>query len=217
MRFNYPVPEGHQKNITQTFGEHPDWYATFGLAGHNGIDFGIPLNSPVYACSIGTVEKIGFDAGGYGNYIKIRHAWGVSIYAHLSSALVHTNQTVEALQVIGRSGSTGNSTGPHLHFEIRLDDEPKNNGYNGAVDPMQYLEADLKPVQIELKPELYRVTGGVYVRSEPSIESGMNTVIGNLPAGLVVQVQAVTKGWANLGNGMYCAVVYDGVEYMRKE
>ena len=98
---------------------------------HTGQDFARPLGSAVTAVSQGIVVFTGWD-GGYGNLIRVRHANGVeSWYGHLSTIQVHTGEQVRGGQRIGKVGSTGNSTGPHLHLEIRIDGQP--------VDPMPWL------------------------------------------------------------------------------
>lgn len=95
------------------------WY---GYSGHKAVDLclrGGTLNAAVYAADGGTVISSGW-SGGYGNMIQIRHAGGyVTYYAHLNTRYVQVGDTVSKGQMIGRAGSTGNSTGPHLHFEIR--------------------------------------------------------------------------------------------------
>lgn len=96
---------------------------TQGIHGYNGIDIGAPIGTSVFASLSGTVTLTrggnGWN-GGYGNYIVIKHSNGIqTLYAHLDSISVSTGQTVEKGQVIGRSGNTGRSTGPHLHFEVR--------------------------------------------------------------------------------------------------
>lgn len=98
---------------------------------HAGIDLGGGFGAPLVATRAGTVIVAG-PSGGYGNLIVISHGNGLtSSYAHLSSMAVREGQDVAQGQSVGRVGSTGNVTGPHLHFEIRLDGEP--------VDPMDYL------------------------------------------------------------------------------
>ena len=90
----------------------------FGQGGHRGIDLVVPYGSPIYAADGGTVVRAGYD-GSYGNYVKIQHKNGLTtLYAHMSSILVNTGDSVSQGQVIGKVGSTGNSTGPHLHFEV---------------------------------------------------------------------------------------------------
>jgi murein DD-endopeptidase MepM/ murein hydrolase activator NlpD len=100
---------------------------------HEGIDIGAPQGSPVLAVATGTVEFAGWTEGGYGNLIEIRHADGsLTRYAHLSRILIQVGAAVTQGQAIGEVGSTGRSTGPHLHFELRL-------AGKGAVDPLGYL------------------------------------------------------------------------------
>lgn len=96
---------------------------TQGLHGHNGIDFGAPVGTQVYSALDGVVTLVrdgdGWN-GGYGNYIVIKHNNGVqTLYAHLDSISVSQGQTLSKGEVIARSGNTGQSTGPHLHFEVR--------------------------------------------------------------------------------------------------
>ncbi len=99
---------------------------------HAGIDIGSPYGSNIVAAAAGTVIVAGYNSGGYGNYVVISHGSGIStLYAHASSLCVSAGQTVSQGQVIAKVGSTGLSTGPHLHFEVHV---------NGAtVNPTQYL------------------------------------------------------------------------------
>ena len=100
---------------------------------HNGLDFGAPYGSPVRAAFDGVITFAAFDAGGYGKQVRIRHANGVvTTYSHMSKIVV-TGGRVKAGQVVGRIGSTGNSTGPHLHFEVLV------GGAN--VNPRPFLAA----------------------------------------------------------------------------
>ncbi|MGX6745137.1 peptidoglycan DD-metalloendopeptidase family protein [Streptomyces xantholiticus] len=103
---------------------------------HTGVDFAVPTGTAVKAVAAGKVVSAGW-AGAYGYEIVIRHGDGrFSQYAHLSALNVRAGQQVGAGQRIARSGSTGNSTGPHLHFEIRT-----GPGYGSDVDPLAYLRA----------------------------------------------------------------------------
>jgi murein DD-endopeptidase MepM/ murein hydrolase activator NlpD len=87
---------------------------------HKGVDMAAPTGTPVYATAPGRVVRAGYQAGGYGRFIEVKHPNGMtSLYAHLSKVNVVSGERVLAEQVIGRVGSTGFSTGPHLHFEIR--------------------------------------------------------------------------------------------------
>jgi murein DD-endopeptidase MepM/ murein hydrolase activator NlpD len=93
---------------------------------HTGLDFAAPLGTVVRAATSGVVISAR-PGGGYGNLVKIQHADGVETwYAHLASYSVRPGQHVESGEEIGRVGSTGNSTGPHLHFEVRVDGEPRD-------------------------------------------------------------------------------------------
>jgi murein DD-endopeptidase MepM/ murein hydrolase activator NlpD len=98
---------------------------------HAGIDIPAPVGTPIRAAKGGRVIIAGF-TGGYGNYTCVDHGGGMSTcYGHQSSIGVGVGQSVSQGQVIGLSGNTGNSTGPHLHFEVRINGSP--------VDPMGYL------------------------------------------------------------------------------
>ncbi|WEH38404.1 transglycosylase family protein [Streptomyces sp. AM 2-1-1] len=103
---------------------------------HTGVDFPVATGTSVKAVAKGTVVSAGW-AGAYGYEVVVRHTDGrYSQYAHLSALNVRAGQPVTAGQRIARSGSTGNSTGPHLHFEIRT-----GPGYGSDVDPLAYLRA----------------------------------------------------------------------------
>ena len=99
---------------------------------HRGIDYGATYGSDVWASAAGTVTQIAYEYG-WGNYVLIDHGNGIETrYAHLSGFNCYVGQYVEQFQVIGFCGSTGNSTGPHVHFEIQI------NG--SVVDPLAYIE-----------------------------------------------------------------------------
>ena len=85
---------------------------------HAGMDFGAPYGAPIYAVTDGTVNYAGYN-GGYGRYVRLNHGGGMgSGYAHMSRIAVRSGQSVRRGQVIGYVGSTGLSTGPHLHYEL---------------------------------------------------------------------------------------------------
>jgi murein DD-endopeptidase MepM/ murein hydrolase activator NlpD len=111
--------------ITSYFGYrvHPIYRTT---RFHSGIDIGAPYGAPIYAAEAGKVILASY-YDGYGNCIIIDHGDGVStLYAHCSSIIVKVGQYVSKGQIIGYVGSTGNSTGPHLHFEVRIKGNPVN-------------------------------------------------------------------------------------------
>ena len=92
---------------------------------HSGIDFPVPAGTPVGAAGVGTVIFAGYNTGGYGNLVVVQHRLGyTSWFAHLSSLAVSSGQAVDGGTRVGYVGSTGNSTGPHLHFEVRRYDTP---------------------------------------------------------------------------------------------
>jgi murein DD-endopeptidase MepM/ murein hydrolase activator NlpD len=124
-----PIPSAA---ITSGFGPRMDPFL-HRPAMHTGIDFRIEPGYPVPATAAGTVISAQY-AGGYGNMVEIDHGQGVTTrYAHLSSILVKKGDHVDEGTIVGRAGSTGRSTGPHLHYEVRV------NGR--AIDPMIYIRA----------------------------------------------------------------------------
>jgi len=121
----YEDPYDGNYTLTQAFG---------GASGHPGDDFAMPVGTPIYSIAAGTVIAIG--AQGYGPYyVEIDHGNGVhSFYGHGSAALVHVGDHVAQGQEIGLSGNLGDSTGPHLHFGIKVD--------GAVVDPMKFLQGE---------------------------------------------------------------------------
>jgi murein DD-endopeptidase MepM/ murein hydrolase activator NlpD len=122
------LPIQHYR-LTAGFGEYGLWSHS-----HTGQDFAAPVGTPVHALADGTIIFASYD-GAYGNKIAIQHEGGlVTWYAHLSAFEVEIGDKVETGQLIGRVGDTGNTTGPHLHLEIRPSaDVP--------VDPLPWLRA----------------------------------------------------------------------------
>ncbi len=99
---------------------------------HHGLDIACPWGSPIRAAADGVVEKAGWTWVGYGKRILINHGGGLeTLYGHLSKILVHPGEAVNRGQIIGLEGSTGHSTGPHLHFEVRI--------HHIRVNPLNYL------------------------------------------------------------------------------
>ena len=131
--------------IAQLWGENPQTYSSITydgvpLKGHNGIDFLTPIGTPVLAVDNGTVtDAVLNDPTGFGNYIKLRHSWGESIYAHMDSLGVQQGQSVQRGSLLGRSGSTGFVDGPHLHFAIRINGYSRTDGWGGFSDPLPYM------------------------------------------------------------------------------
>jgi murein DD-endopeptidase MepM/ murein hydrolase activator NlpD len=142
-RLLWPIPHA---TITQGFGPTPYVFEA-SYAGfphfHTGIDLAVPLGTPVFAAADGVVmlaRPMADSNGtlvGYGNYVIIQHDAGLkTLYGHLLTIGVKEGDIVHRGQLVGLVGSTGNSTGPHTHFEVRIENSP--------VDPMQMLP-DLAP------------------------------------------------------------------------
>ena len=94
---------------------------------HPGIDLSGAYGTPIYATADGTVLRAGWNSGGYGNLVEIDHGRGISTrYGHMSAILVSEGDHITRGQQIGRMGSTGRSTGNHLHYEVRIDNRPVN-------------------------------------------------------------------------------------------
>ncbi|MDE6027641.1 MAG: peptidoglycan DD-metalloendopeptidase family protein, partial [Muribaculaceae bacterium] len=106
---------------------------------HEGIDFAAAIGTPVFATADGIVEESGWK-GGYGNCIDLSHGYNYTTrYGHLSEVLVAAGKKVKRGELIGKVGSTGKSTGPHLHYEVRFKDEVQN--------PVNYYFMDLSPAE----------------------------------------------------------------------
>ena len=118
--------------VTSLFGYRRDPFLGL-LALHSGVDLAQAYRAEIRATGAGRVAHAG-SAGGYGIMVEIDHGNGLTTrYAHMSEALVEEGQEVAKGAVVGRIGSSGRATGPHLHYEVRVDGEP--------VDPVRYLRA----------------------------------------------------------------------------
>lgn len=130
--------------VTGEWANSPEFYKQFGQVGHNGIDLGMGVGTPVYAADAGVIDFEGWGqnhswmGNPAGICVLIRHGWGYTGYAHLSSTIIDRGQSVGKGQLIGYSGSTGASTGPHLHFETLPPNPNFRNGYAGRVNPHTY-------------------------------------------------------------------------------
>jgi len=129
--FCSPVGVNWRSIVSSEFGYRKDPFTGKGK-GHGGIDLAVSTGTPVRAALPGAVTVSSYDRGGYGYYVMISHGNGLAtLYGHCSQLLARVGQTVEAGDVIALSGSTGRSTGPHLHFEVRVNGE--------RTDPRSYL------------------------------------------------------------------------------
>ncbi len=113
--------------VTSHFGFSPDYFS--GTRYHTGVDMACPVGTPVVNVMSGQVTFAGYDGSGYGYLVVVENEGVQSFYGHLSRIDVQVGQTVEAGTVVGATGSTGWSTGPHLHWEVRVNGTP--------VDPLR--------------------------------------------------------------------------------
>ena len=142
----FGLPFQGNYGISQLWGENPDIYSKITydnvpLRGHNGIDFMTPMDTPVLAVDSGVVaETVYNDPSGFGRYVKVSHSWGEAIYGHLNTISVTPGQPVARGAVLGASGNTGFSSGPHLHFAIRINPYSRTDGWGGFSDPLPYFD-----------------------------------------------------------------------------
>lgn len=172
----------HKGRVTSHFG----WRPRFGRW-HYGTDIGLRTGDNVLSAWRGQVRVCGYDAGGYGYYVVVRHDNGFeTVYGHLSKILVEEDQGVEAGEVIGRGGSTGHSTGPHLHFEIRYRGitinpeliinfdrgDLQNEGIVLLTHKMFTAKGQKKPAQVQTKlPEVQEILPDTTVMTPEELEA----------------------------------------------
>lgn len=136
-----PVDNGKLTGMVASFGRrvHPFYKV---LRMHTGVDYALPVGSPVYATADGTVRTVKRSERGYGNMIVVEHgALYATSYAHLEKINVRQGQSVRRGDVIGEVGNTGLSMAPHLHYEVLYKGE--------AVDPVNYFFGELGPLELE--------------------------------------------------------------------
>jgi murein DD-endopeptidase MepM/ murein hydrolase activator NlpD len=133
-RDDVAIPSGRpvdSANLTSGFGVRSDPFRA-SAAMHPGIDLAAPLGTPVYATADGVVDRSEWNDGGYGNLIEIDHGQGIQTrYGHLSQRIAQAGQVVHRGDLIGLMGSTGRSTGSHLHYEVRVAGQ--------AIDPISFV------------------------------------------------------------------------------
>lgn len=183
--------------ITQRFGERftdPN--------GHTGIDFALPPGTAVRAAAGGTVAECTHSKKGYGTFLRITHQpEGETIYAHLSAIQVRPGQRVEAGDVIALSGNSGNSTGPHLHFEMRIGGKP--------IDPERFWRPEEEPAAGARWQVLCPLLN---VRSGPGI---FYPVIGNLKKGSeIIEEAQQTERWIRFDGNRWAAADFQGQRLM---
>lgn len=193
---------------------------------HNGIDYAVIVGTPVYSAQAGRVQVARVDKTGYGTHVRIEHQDGtlerLTIYGHLSRLDVTVGDVIDAHTQIGLSGNTGNSTGPHLHFELRnswavwsspLDPRPLLP-WDGSDPEPPVPPIDDMPEFPELPIAVITCSAGLNVRSGP----GTNyRVVGVIQNGTRIPVMAALPGnndvWLQIGYNQYCAMLYRGEVY----
>ena len=161
---------------------------------HRGIDYGCPEGTEILASADGMVLNVGFAQTGYGNYVIIQHEDGFgTVYAHLKAWKGGIYRQVKKGEVIGWSGNTGNSTGPHLHFELRS----KASDYRTAQDPKPFMQSvlDAEPISstpAPVKPEFEPVESGFCVvvcdYANVRCHCDMNRIIGQRRKGDIIAI-----------------------------
>lgn len=207
------------RTTSATFGADPQFYEQLGQKGHNGVDIPVPHGTPVYAAGGGTVAFEGW--GDNDNWmgepagicVRVRHEWGYTGYAHLDCTVVDAGDWVAEGQLIGYSGQTGFSTGPHLHFEEFPLSPNFKNGYAGRIDPLRKpvrYRGDSTPTHtkgdddmiVTIQGETGKRKGGAYL-----LANGVATYLGSGVTGPVPHFNAGTEALRNL------ASKYSGINF----
>ncbi len=189
--------------VTQTYAEHLANAVNYPPGRYNGaIDYGLPAGTSVLAAADGRISKIDNSPTGYGIYVVLDSpddGLGVlqTLYAHLERVSVRLNDYVHAGDLIGVSGSTGNSTGPHLHFEVR------DNGK--VIDPAPLMAAS-KPTAYPAG--VYETLGYLNIRHSPNLDAA--SIVGQLPPHWTYNVVSIVTAagviWGRADSGYYVAL-----------
>jgi len=225
---NLSLPFSGNYPITQTFGANPGSYHYICRSdgSHNGIDYGLPMATPVLAAAAGTVTVAGMDTTGYGLHVRVLHADGsLTLYAHFSQIIASLNQAMSAGQTLGLSGMTGDATGPHLHFEVRT----RPNDCTSAIDPLPLLvtspqpqpQPDPKPIpQPAPTPTGLKALFNVKVSATLlNVRSGPDTtypILRQVHQGDALPVYDLggPTVWVQIGSGEFCAFRYNSTGYL---
>lgn len=216
------IPVRSEYWISQTFDQHVARRIANGWppgSYNGGVDYAIAEGTPVHATAPGKVVVKRQDKAGYGWHVRVEHEDGfLSIYAHLSRFAVEVGDQVQAGYVLGFSGNTGNSTGPHLHFEVR------KNGLEFNPEPfLQPLgdpdgQTGSRPAEFPVLPKV-QVRAGVTlrVRSGPGstypIVQAVKSTDGPLEV-LELLEKSAGEAWLRIGFKQYVAEVFSGVRYV---
>jgi hypothetical protein len=224
MKFLYPVPP--TSIVTQTFQEHERRRIANGWQFYNGgIDWAIPTGSSIKAAQKGTVIAVRTDATGYGTHVRIDHVEGnihyMTIYGHLQKIKVELNQAVQAGDVIGLSDNTGNSTGPHLHFEVRKGTEPIDPApllvktvaalEGGAGEVEIPVNLGNEPAAFPQLPKAKVVVGVLNVRTGAGIEfPNVGTLNLDTTVEVLRKVMVGNDIWLQIGHQQFIAMRFQG-------
>lgn len=183
LQFRQPFEGSYP--ITLDYGEaFPPLYTD--ESPHKGIDYGCPMGTEILASADGVVELVGNLDVGYGKYVKLSHDGGYqTLYAHMSRVDVRYGHKVSKGQSIGLSGNSGNSTGPHLHFEMRKNGVP--------IDPKPLMRSEIdNPTPIPETPEFEPVHAGfcmvVCDVANVRCHCDMSRVLGTVEKGTIISV-----------------------------
>lgn len=216
MKLDYPLKDWESYITTQTFAEHEERRIKNGWTIYNGgIDKAVNTGVECYAPADGDViyaqrnyGASGASNTGYGNLVKIKHIDGSeSLCAHFRDILVREGEAVKRGQLIGHTDNTGTSTGPHIHFEYRI------NGV--AIDPEPFFKDDIQPAP----PVCYlsKTLTGMNLRYDPTVTASK---VGFLPSSVVVQIieehPSGNDFWLRLSKHVWIARSYGGYTYMEK-
>ncbi len=201
-----------QQDILEYFGQNPARYRAFGLPGHDGVDIAAPLDSNILAVAAGTVTRVVQESDDaaferYGNHIRITHQDGyATTYAHLNRIGLNEGQHVEAGNVIGTAGTSGDAVYPHLKLMLHLANSAAPGYPDDIIDPMPFL----LPLAGWTRPEPPFITGWAYrpslsiyddlaqvswggtiLRSAPSLTAEN---LGLIPAGTILHITGLFRG-----------------------
>ncbi|MEU4595684.1 MULTISPECIES: M23 family metallopeptidase [Nocardia] len=138
LPFIAPPPPPRPQTVRPVNGRLTSYYGPRWGAAHNGIDFGDPIGAPVFAVTDGTVIETG-PASGFGLWVRVQQDDGtIGVFGHVNEILVQPGQHVNAGDVIATVGNRGQSTGPHLHYEVHV---PDGSLYGAPIDPHPWLAA----------------------------------------------------------------------------
>lgn len=180
--------------ITQNFGERPEYYKKYNINGHNGIDYGTPHRTPIFAPHSGQIIEATFDAG-YGNYIKIENDIEGSVLAHLDEIIVRIGFSVTEGELLGYSDNTGDSSGPHLHWGYYRIPRNRQNGYNGYVDQAPYVTSSKNTMYKYKINDIVEPAVNIPVGKAPGLET---TDYGRIGPDFPGKIIGISDGYYNI-------------------